>query len=459
MGARLATLTAAVIAAVVTLLFCFVPYLPFAYRSEATHIAIETAAALIAGLAAFLVFLRFRQSARLGDLLLTCALLLVASSNLLRSVIYGLVPAGSRLTFSTWASLLTGLGGAGLFFAAAASGPRKVRRRTAGALWALGACAAWIAGAVGLAAALGNALPLPPLLPPAASVTPRPAQPPILLVLRMAGVLLFTGAAVGLARQAERRRDALLYGVAVSAVLAAFARVHYLLFPALYGSIVSSGDFFRLVSYLVLLAGALREILSHWKAHAAAAVLEERRRIARDLHDGMAQELAFIVVESRRLGEEGGAVQPVTAAAERALDESRRAIAALTEPIDAPFATVLGNSVREIADRTGTPVRLALDAHAEPPPAVREQLLRIAREAVTNAARHARARSVTVSLSGEEDGLCLRVSDDGTGFDPDERREGGFGLTSIAERAEAIGARLRLVSKRGAGTTVEVRLG
>src|SRR5690242_5233345 len=99
MGARLATLAAAVVAAVVTLLFCFLPSVPFAYRSEATHIAIETAAALIAALAAFLVFLRFRQSARLGDLLLTCALLLVASSNLLRSVLYGVVPEGSRLTF------------------------------------------------------------------------------------------------------------------------------------------------------------------------------------------------------------------------------------------------------------------------------------------------------------------------------------------------------------------------
>jgi signal transduction histidine kinase len=445
------------VGACITVLFCTLPFLAFAYRSVSTHVAIETAAALIAALAAFLVFLRFWQSGRMGDLLLVCALLVLASSNLLRSVVPGLVAAGSRLTFTTWAALLTSVAGASLFLAASVSGGRTVQRRANAALRALAACAGLIAVAV--VAAARNHLPLPPQLPPTDSAAPHPEQEPVLLALHAAGALLFAGAAVGFTRQAGRRGDALLHGVAAAAVLAAFARLHYLLFPSLYGSIVSSGDFFRLASYLVLLVGALREILLHWHGMIAAAVLEERRRIARDLHDGLAQELAFIVVESRTLGRDERAVRPVAAAAERALDESRRAIAALTEPIDAPFATVLGDSVREIASRTGTALQLAVDEHPEPAPAVREQLLRIAREAVANAGRHARARTVTVSLLGGAAELCLRVSDDGIGFDPEARREGGFGLTSIAERADAIGARLQLVTKPGCGTTVEVRLG
>jgi signal transduction histidine kinase len=459
MRARLATLGTAAVAACITVLFCTLPFLAFAYRSVSTHVAIETAAALIAALAAFLVFLRFWQAGRLGDLLLVCALLVLASSNLLRSVVPGLVAAGSRLTFTTWAALLTSVAGASLFLAASVSAGRTVRRPARAALWALAACAGLVAGVVAAVAAAKTHLPLPPQLPPTASAAPHPEQEPVLLALHAAGALLFAGAAVGFTRQAGKRGDALLHGVAVAAVLAAFARLHYLLFPSLYGSIVSSGDFFRLASYLVLLVGALREILLHWHGMIAAAVLEERRRIARDLHDGLAQELAFIVVESRTLGRDEGGMGTVAAAAERALDESRRAIAALTEPIDAPFATVLGDSLREIASRTGTALQLAVDAHPEPAPAVREQLLRIAREAVANAGRHARARTVTVSLLGDEDELCLRVSDDGIGFDPEMRREGGFGLTSIAERADAIGARLQLVTKPGSGTTVEVRLG
>jgi NarL family two-component system sensor histidine kinase LiaS len=88
---------------------------------------------------------------------------------------------------------------------------------------------------------------------------------------------------------------------------------------------------------------------------------------------------------------------------------------------------------------------------------MRETLVRIAREAVTNAARHARANSISVELT---DGAVpvLRVADDGVGFDPDEGRAAGYGLDNIRERADQIGAALRINSRHGRGTEIEVEI-
>ena len=92
-------------------------------------------------------------------------------------------------------------------------------------------------------------------------------------------------------------------------------------------------------------------------------------------------------------------------------------------------------------------------------PEVREALVRIAREAVTNAARHGDAGLVRVELENGA-GIKLRIVDDGRGFDAAaatrQTRRGGFGLVSMSERARAVGGVLHVASKRGAGTTVEV---
>jgi len=121
---------------------------------------------------------------------------------------------------------------------------------------------------------------------------------------------------------------------------------------------------------------------------------------------------------------------------------------------------VLSEAVKGVADRMGATVALALDPDVHVAPDVREALVRIAREAVTNAARHGDAGLVRVELENGS-GLTLRIVDDGRGFDAAaarRSRRGGFGLVSMSERAKAVGGVLHVASTRGAGTTVEVEM-
>jgi signal transduction histidine kinase len=114
------------------------------------------------------------------------------------------------------------------------------------------------------------------------------------------------------------------------------------------------------------------------------------------------------------------------------------------------------NAAEHVASRYGVAVHLDLDDDLTLPPKVRETLLWIVREAVTNAARHGRARDVTIEVrAGHPVSVCVR--DDGSGFDPDEasHQRSGFGLISMRERAEAIGAAVTISSTR-TGTTVEL---
>lgn len=148
------------------------------------------------------------------------------------------------------------------------------------------------------------------------------------------------------------------------------------------------------------------------------------------------------------------------AAAERGLEDSRRAIAALSAPLDEPLDTALGQAVERVAARSGIRLVLDLAADLRVDPGVREGLIRIACEAVNNAANHSGASQVSVELV---DGppLRLRIRDDGEGFDPADvadRPGGGFGLTSMRERAAELGASLEIDASPGRGTRVEVEL-
>jgi signal transduction histidine kinase len=147
-------------------------------------------------------------------------------------------------------------------------------------------------------------------------------------------------------------------------------------------------------------------------------------------------------------------VRRLEGGAARALDESRRAIAALTEPVDRPLDAALAQAAQDVAAREGTRVALALARDVRVPPGTREALVRIAGEAITNAARHGCADLVRIELENG-DAIRLRVADTGRGFDPSAPSR-GFGLVSMRERAQSLGGEFRVTSRPGKGTEVEV---
>jgi signal transduction histidine kinase len=149
-------------------------------------------------------------------------------------------------------------------------------------------------------------------------------------------------------------------------------------------------------------------------------------------------------------------VDHLVSAAERALDESRRAIAALTLPIDQPLHVALTHEAEEVAGRVGIDVEVDVDRTVEVDGPTRETLLRIVREAVTNAGRHGGAARISIRLTNGA-GVHLEVKDDGKGFEVDKPAN-GFGLRSMRERATALGGEFRLASSPGHGTEIRVML-
>jgi signal transduction histidine kinase len=152
------------------------------------------------------------------------------------------------------------------------------------------------------------------------------------------------------------------------------------------------------------------------------------------------------------------AVGEIGTAARRALDESRGVIAALVRPTDEPLAEALVRVAEEAAGRFGATVQACAVADLELPAPAREAVLRIVGEAVTNAARHGQARSIRVELS-EHPELHVRIVDDGVGFDSTlQQCSGRHGIMGMRERAEQVGAQLRVQSRPGEGTEIVVIL-
>jgi signal transduction histidine kinase len=212
------------------------------------------------------------------------------------------------------------------------------------------------------------------------------------------------------------------------------------------------------VEQLAALGHLTEMALVNWAAHEELerqATSEERRRVARELHDGLAHELAFIASKARRT-DAPSEMKELSGAADRALDEARRAITVLSLSAPQSLVSALTQTAEDLGSRLGVPVLVDLDEHVEVGADVSEQLLRIVREGLTNAAVHADPHYVTVTLREKPDGYRLVIADDGRGFDPTNVDPTRFGLVSMRERAGSFGGSFSVDSSPGAGTRLEV---
>jgi PAS domain S-box-containing protein len=197
---------------------------------------------------------------------------------------------------------------------------------------------------------------------------------------------------------------------------------------------------------------------------------EERKRLARELHDDLSQRLAVIAIETGKLhssvrDEPGSICKPLLALRDKAIqiaadvhDIARRLHPSILD--DLGLAKALESECARFAAREGTDVAFsAQNIPVDLPQDVSLSVYRIVQESLNNIAKHACARRVTVALNASETGLHLKVEDDGIGFDAAEtRNQPGLGLSSIRERVRLVHGKHRIRSEPDKGTTIEVTL-
>lgn len=238
----------------------------------------------------------------------------------------------------------------------------------------------------------------------------------------------------------------------------------------------SQPDAFRpeMLAVLTQLAGAAAVALENSRLYQQAeqaAVLEERQRIAAEMHDGLLQTVSFLRImaawtsEHLNQGDVGLALstlQQVERAVDQAEQETRRAIASLQDEL--PTHVTLQDQLRALADelsQIGPPVIFRSDARIPVvlPRQESEQALRVVREALLNAQHHSQADSITLALEETGEELSLLVEDRGVGFEVGAEVDDGrahFGIKIMQARAARLGGRLEIRSSPGAGSQVRL---
>jgi signal transduction histidine kinase len=442
---------------IVTALIVISPVVIASSRSTSLHLVLSTVDACIAILAAYLVHGRWRRSRRHQDLLLAQGLILLGLAGL--GLAWGSDtaedPALSR--FAIWLPLVVRALGALLIVVASIVPAQWTSAGTD--RWRT----LWVPVGIG-AVAFAVLFAFRGMLPAVLDTTVLTVQPailtghPALVGTEGAAALLLLVASVAFGLHASRDEDPLFRLLGPAFAFLGFARINFLLFPSLYTQWVYSGDALRTACYGVLLFGALREVQQFWHAQSQVAVLDDRRRLARELHDGVVQELAYIRSEAADLARTQPIAVQVVNAADRGLDEARAALQALGSTSDEPLGHTLHRAAREVSARYAISLEVELDDRVDATHEQKHALMRITREAISNAARHGRCNRVILRLTAEEQGRMLVVEDDGVGFDGAiAMQANGYGLVSMRERAQALPGALSILSRRGGGTTVGVR--
>jgi signal transduction histidine kinase len=408
-------------------------------QATVVNAATGSAGAVLATLTAYLFVRRMHRTLALADALLGAALTLLPAVSVVAATFSALHSAADRelvqFMVGPGAGVVASLG----LVAAAMAGTRSLSgTRATDGIYA----AALVGGLVVAGAAL------------LADRVPEDTRPAALTLVHLVAAGGTGAAAVTFFRASAPGRDPVLAWLAVAAAIVAAAHLTDALLPWSSGDPLSGGSLVQVAGWLALLVGGIRDFEWAHRRDAEVAVLEERRRLARELHDGLAQELAYITNASRGLAGHPGA-KYLAAAAERALEESRAAILALTRAEDEPLEQSITVAAHSIGARAGVDVHVAARPGLDAPAEVRQAMVRVLREALYNAVRHGGATTVRVSLDGPAP-LVMAIADDGIGFDPaaTARRADSLGLESMRERALNLGGHLSIESAIGHGTTV-----
>jgi two-component system NarL family sensor kinase len=225
-------------------------------------------------------------------------------------------------------------------------------------------------------------------------------------------------------------------------------------------------DELRLLSTIAHQVGIAIERAHLAEESTRLARAEERARIAREIHDTLAQGLTAIALHlegalphlesNPDLARER--LQRALQMTRESLEEARRSVLNLrAAPLAGkPLVEALGSLGRTFTSETGIRVHVRITGNRALPLRVEAELFRIAQEALANVRRHAKATEATLILRVSGDTLRLSLQDDGHGFDPKALPEGSQGIVGMKERAKLLGARLRVHSRPGHGTKVTV---
>lgn len=210
-----------------------------------------------------------------------------------------------------------------------------------------------------------------------------------------------------------------------------------------------------------------RALLQELAAHREEVKEEERRRIARDLHEELGQLLTSLRMGISLLRVQFGAdhapmlekLPSLLALVDKSIDGLRRTVADLRPtPLDIGIVPALEWLARDFSQHTGIDCPFLGDEGIHLPDDRATALFRIVQEALNNVARHAGARRAEVVLQRLDDGLLLRIRDDGHGFDPLALRSKSFGLLGMWERAQTVGGELDIRSAANQGSEVILRI-
>jgi len=429
-----------------------------AHRNLQTHwslpelkLVLQTAGMIAAGIVALLAGVRFGVEGRRLDLLL-CTGFLAASGSTLAFSIVPVLGGHPVHRAEGWAAVIGRLFAWVLITAAPFTrGRSKWGSRVLGNA-CLAVCVALLLLWTALHSLVGS-------LPDLASHGSD--QSLVLAGLLSAQALLNLLAVIGFGLRFREKGEDLDRWLGLGSTLMLFASLHSVFTPLLSSDYVSQGDFLRVIAYCVLMVGAWRAIRF---AEFGRAVAEERARVAREIHDGLAQYLFAVATHATMLETLEGAAREETIANLKdatvaAQQEARFAVLALSSASGtAPFDAALRRYIDFLVADGELEVELDIDPEVWLAPDEQIEVFRIVQEGLGNVRKHANATRAEVTIAERIDGeRFVTIRDDGEGFDG-ETTAAGQGLKNIRSRAASIDGGFTLTSKPGLGTALEVVL-